>query len=237
MGQVQHLGQGNANLGVIVIYALLAAQDDVVLQIQPDDGKAAAPKTKTVTAPKPPEQKQASTEPAAVERAAPPASTPKAAVPAAGSGANYSVQIGAFILKSSVNELEKRLSVKGYDPLFKEGFTSAVMHFLSVGPFSRLGEAREALDRLRRSGLDVNLRTLSGGGGVINAGSFLVERNARKVMDKIRRLGYPVRLTKKETRMPMTFVRVGAFNTKEEALSMRGELKGKGFDAIVVRLQ
>jgi hypothetical protein len=37
VGQVQHLGQGNADLGVIVIYALFAAQDDVVLQIQPDD--------------------------------------------------------------------------------------------------------------------------------------------------------------------------------------------------------
>jgi cell division protein FtsN len=35
----------------------------------------------------------------------------------------------------------------------------------------------------------------------------------------------------------MTFVRVGRFEGSDEANSFRDELKGKGLDAIVVKLQ
>jgi hypothetical protein len=74
-------------------------------------------------------------------------------------------------------------------------------------------------------------------GDVINAGSYLLEENASSVMEKIRAMGYPVQLSKKSTQLPMTFVRVGRFEGIEEANSVRDELKGKGMDAIVVKLQ
>jgi len=150
---------------------------------------------------------------------------------------NYSVQVGAFILKTSVRALEKELEAAGVETFLKEGSTQAMMHYLTVEPFDNLTNAANAVSDLRRAGIDSNLQKVSGGGAVIHAGSYLLEENARKVMKRIRSLGYPVRLTKKETQLPMTFVRVGKFPSKSEATKSRDELKSKGFDAIVVKLQ
>ena len=156
-------------------------------------------------------------------------------VVAAGS-VEYSVQVGAFILDSSVADLEKRLRGLGYDPFLKKGSTTAMMNMLTVGPFAKVDEARTALSRLKDAGVDSNMRRRNDGGAIINAGSYLLEENATNIMKKVRSLGYPVKLFKKEARLPMTFVRVGRFPDKSEADSAKTELKGKGLEGIVVKL-
>ncbi len=113
----------------------------------------------------------------------------------------------------------------------------AKMNMLTVGPFASVAEARNALTRLKGAGVDSNLRRRADGGAIINAGSYLLEENANSVMKKIRSLGYPVRMSRSEARLPMTFVRVGRYTDMGDASSVREELKGKGFDAIVVKLQ
>lgn len=149
----------------------------------------------------------------------------------------YSVQVGAFILKSSVGELEKKLAAHGYEPLYKKGSTHAMMHFLTVGPFASSSEAGRVLSELKQAKIEANLSRISGGGTVINAGSYLLEGNARRIMTRIQKMKYRVRLTKRETTLPMTFVRVGKFQTRLEAANFSDGLKGKGFEAIVVKLQ
>jgi cell division septation protein DedD len=111
------------------------------------------------------------------------------------------------------------------------------MNILTVGPFPDGDEGQKALSILKKSGIDSNLVRRSGGGTVIKAGSYILEDNARSIMQKIRDMGYPVQLSKKATRMPMTYVRVGRYERVQEATSIRDELKGKGMDAIVVKLQ
>ncbi|NOY87431.1 MAG: hypothetical protein GXP52_09035, partial [Deltaproteobacteria bacterium] len=138
----------------------------------------------------------------------------------------YSVQVGACILRSSVKELEKKLAAAGYDPLYKKGSTQAMMHFLTVGPFASSSEAKRVLSDLKQAKIEANLSRVSGGGTVINAGSYLLEGNARMIMTRIQKMGYRVRLTKRETTLPMTFVRVGKFQTRLEAASFSDELKG-----------
>ncbi len=154
-------------------------------------------------------------------------------VRAAGSG--YSVQVGALILKSSVKDLEKTLSAIGYDPFFKEGTTRATMNFLTVGPLGK-GEEQSALKRIRNAGIEANMRQTAKG-MIINAGGFLLSGNANRVGERIRALGYPVKLERKETQLPITLVRVGRYGTKLEAAQARDDLKKKGLDAIVVKLQ
>ncbi len=154
-----------------------------------------------------------------------------------GAEGKYSVQVGACILKSSVRELEKKLAAVGYSPLYKKGSTHAMMHFLTVGPFASTSEAERVLSDLRQARVEANLSRVSGGETAINAGSYLFEGNARMIMTRINKMGYRVRLTKRETRLPMTFVRVGKFRTRSDAGSLSDELKDKGFDAIVVKLQ
>jgi len=152
-------------------------------------------------------------------------------------GVQYSVQVGAFILDSSVAELEKKIRGLGYDPILKKGSTTAMMNMLTVGPFGSVNDARAALTRLQGAGVDSNLRRRNDGSAVINAGSYLLEENATSIMKKVRSLGYPVKLAKKEARLPMTFVRVGRYSGMDDATSAKVELKGKGLDGIVVKLQ
>ncbi|MDF1534961.1 MAG: SPOR domain-containing protein [bacterium] len=149
----------------------------------------------------------------------------------------YSIQVGAFILQSSVLELENKLRSLGHEPFRKEGSTTVMMNMLTVGPFASVAEARSALFRLKAADVDSNVRRRADGGAIVNAGSYLLEENADSVMKKIRSLGYPVRMSKNEARLPMTFVRVGRYPDMEEASVLKDELRGKGFDAIVVKLQ
>jgi cell division protein FtsN len=172
------------------------------------------------------------------EPAVTPAPAPKPAISTAASGqVQYSVQVGALILKSSVEELEKKLRVLGHDPFRKTGSTTAMMNMLTVGPFATVSQAQSALSRLKGAGVDSNVRRRADGGAVINAGSYLLEENANSVMKKVRSLGYPVRLSKSEAKLPMTFVRVGRYSSMGNASTVKDELRGKGFDAIVVKLK
>lgn len=156
---------------------------------------------------------------------------------AASDGFQYSLQVGAFILDSSVAELEKKLRGLGYDPFLKEGSTTAMMNMLTVGPFVNVAEGRAALSRLKKAGVDSNMRRREDGGAIINAGSYLLEENATTIMKKIRSLGYPVKMVRREARLPMTFVRVGKYTDLEEANSAKAELREKGVEGIVVKLQ
>ena len=164
-----------------------------------------------------------------------PTPEPPPTVATAAGAVKYSVQVGAFILDSSVAELEKKLRGLGYDPVLKKGSTTAMMNMLTVGPFRDAGEARGALSRLKDAGVDSNLRRRNDGSAIINAGSYLLEENATSVMRKVRSMGYPVKMSKREAKLPMTFVRVGQFTGLNEANGMKAELKGKGLDGIVVK--
>jgi cell division septation protein DedD len=211
---------------------------------QPEPAKPAATTPATtpdpvVAAPVPkPEPKPAPKPAPKPEPAVTPAPAPKPAISTAASGqVQYSVQVGALILKSSVEELEKKLRVLGHDPFRKAGSTTAMMNMLTVGPFATVSQAQSALSRLKGAGVDSNVRRRADGGAVINAGSYLLEENANSVMKKVRSLGYPVRLSKSEAKLPMTFVRVGRYSSMVNASTAKDELRDNGFDAIVVKLQ
>jgi cell division septation protein DedD len=175
----------------------------------------------------------------AAETVKPEEETPVAAASVATvpEGGRYSVQTGAFILEASVREQEKKLASLGYETFRKEGSTTALMNTLTVGPFSDIEEARKAVSEIRDAGIDSNLVRQAGGEAIVNAGSYLLDENANRIEGKIRSMGYPVALTKKQARLPMTFLRIGRFEEISEASGLKDELKEKGLDAIVVKLQ
>ncbi len=229
----------------VVPASIPPASVKIVVPVVPEDQAKPAPapppaKEAKTTAPAPASEKppEKTSEPLQTRPAdtVPATKTEQTTAPEQRTG-NYSVQVGAFILKTSVRELEKELAAAGVETFLKKGSTRAMMHYLTVGPFDNSASAVNAVSELSRAGIDSNLQRISGGGAVVHAGSYLLEENTRKVMKRIRSLGYPVRLTKKETQLPMTFVRVGKFPSKSEAAKSRDELKSKGFDAIVVKLQ
>ena len=228
--------------------------DDVQGRTETEPPVETTPPTEVEAAPSEPAAEAVpETTPAAMESASIPEAVPAAPSPVEGSQVNgsspesaqiaatgmveYSIQVGAFILDSSVAELEKKLRGLGYDPFLKEGSTTAMMNMLTVGPFGNIGDARAALSRLKEAGVDSNLRRRNDGTAIINAGSYLLETNATSIMRRIRSLGYPVKLLKQEANLPMTFVRVGRYPGMDDATSAKEELKGRGLDGIVVKLQ
>ena len=112
-----------------------------------------------------------------------------------------------------------------------------MMNMLTVGPFGNVSDARAALAKLKEAGVDSNMRRRNNGGAIINAGSYLLEENATSITKKIRSMGYPVKLQKREARLPMTFVRVGRYPGTDEAANAKQELKDKGLEGVVVKLQ
>ena len=202
-------------------------------QPAPEPAEAGQPEQQVPPA-TPPQQEKPETQ-TAPDVQTPPVET--AALTPAQDGARYSVQVGALILESSVQGLEKRVEALGYETFRKVGSTTATMNMLTVGPFSSMDDARGALAQLKKSGIESNLIRRQGTGAVIHAGSFLLAENASAIERRISSMGYPVELSKREAKLPLTFVRVGRFQSFDEAGSLRDELKGKGLDAIIVELQ
>jgi cell division septation protein DedD len=184
----------------------------------------------------PPETVQ-ETAPVIVKSPPKPEPAPEAAPVAVAGTVQYSLQMGAFILDSSVAELEKKLRGLGYEPFLEKGSTTAMMNMLTVGPFDNVSDARATLAKLKESGVDSNMQRRNDGGAIINAGSYLLAENATSIMKEIRSMGYPVKLLKREARLPMTFVRLGRYPGTEEAANAKQELKSKGLEGIVVKLQ
>jgi len=149
----------------------------------------------------------------------------------------YSVQLGALILEPSVRDLEKQVAGLGYETFRETGSTLRTMNIVTAGPFPEMGEGRKALSRIKASGIDSTLTQRSSGEVVVNAGSFLLEKNADMISGKIQDMGFPVIRDKKEVRLPVTFLRTGHFQKADEAGRVRDELKEKGLDALVVEVQ
>jgi cell division septation protein DedD len=216
--------------------------------------ETAPPEPAVATVPAPATQEPPSTSPEPEPAAAAPAAKPVPAAPAPAAGpktasavltpvpapvdsGRFSVQVGALVLESSIRDLEKRLAALGYETFQGHGSTTAMMNMLTVGPFSSTDEAQKALSLIRQSGIDSNLVRRSDGEAVINAGSYLLDENANGIRKKIMAMGYPVELEKKEARLPLTFVRIGRFGEMDEATRIRDEIRGKGLEAIVVKLR
>lgn len=218
--------------------------ENVITEVQaetPPGGETIKPVETPVETPidtvvTPPETAQ-ETAPVIIKPTSKPEPVPKADPVAVAGSVQYSLQMGAFILDSSVAELEKKLRGLGYEPFLKKGSTTAMMNMLTVGPFGNVSDARAALAKLKEAGVDSNMRRRNNGGAIINAGSYLLEENATSIRKKIRSMGYPVKLQKREARLPMTFVRVGRYPGTDEAANAKQELKDKGLEGVVVKLQ
>ena len=214
--------------------------ENVITEVQaetPPGGETIQPvETPVDTVVTPPETAQ-ETAPVIVKPPPKPEPAQEAAPVAVAGTVQYSLQMGAFILDSSVAELEKKLRGLGYEPFLKKGSTTAMMNMLTVGPFGSVNDARAALSRLKEAGVDSNMRRRDDGGAIINAGSYLLEENATSIMKKIQSMGYPVKLLKREARLPMTFVRVGRYPDRDDAAIAKQELKDKGLEGVVVKLQ
>lgn len=170
-----------------------------------------------------------------------PAEKPPAQAPLVASAAPerpdgpYSVQVGTFVLEPNAREMEKKIADLGYETYREKGTAMRMMNVVTAGPFSDMEEGTKALTRIREAGIESTVTRRSPGEVVVNAGSFLLEKNAELITKKVQDLGYPVIRSTKEVNLPVIVLKTGRFPKAEDAALVRDELKGKGVETVVVK--
>jgi|GEM_PF-5991267 len=165
----------------------------------------------------------------------PPAKTPLVASAAPeGQDGRYSVQVGTFVLEPNARALEKEMADLGYETYREKGTAMRVMNVVTAGPFSDMEKGTQALTLIREAGIESTVTRRSPGVVVVNAGSFLLEKNAELITKKVQDLGYPVIRSTKEVNLPVIILKTGRFPKADDAALVRDELKGKGVQAMVV---
>ncbi len=175
--------------------------------------------------------------PKPVEKPAPPA--PKPVVASGGGG--FFVQVGAAAVKANVDAIAAQVKEAGYQPVYKEGALrggGGGEVKVVAGPFRSRDEAERAGARINGAGLPAILTAAPGGSFSLRVGkSYPSAAAAEGTLAKVKGLGIPVKAEGDggSGGVQVTQVRVGPFATEAEAVAVKEELKGKGFDPYLVR--
>jgi cell division septation protein DedD len=187
---------------------------------------AATPKAEPVPATKP-EVLGARREASAPRPEAP---APRADAAAASRGVGlYRIQVGAFLDHRNADKLMERLRSDGLEvvgTMIEEG-----RPLYRVLALPADGEGYPALaERLRALGLGAEVAE---GGAAVGRPAPLA--SAVEVSRRLRGQGIRIRLERQASASAFRVVRIGGYETAEEAERVRAELAARGYDGIVVR--
>jgi cell division protein FtsN len=221
--------------------------------VQPQEESQPAPVSQPAEPLKPP----SGDKPVAAAKAAAPAEKPAPAakpappVPAA-TGKGFMVQVGGAAVKENLDAMVKTVKGAGYEPVLVPGVARAPSDApgpggavtVMSGPFAGLAAAEAGAGRLQEAGIPAILVKGDGERYSIKSGSFASAEGAGAQLAKIKGLGLPVRLegkglpaaaTKAGGGTRLTLVRVGPYADEAEAIRVRDQLAGKGFQPILIR--
>lgn len=180
-----------------------------------------APSTPASTASKPaatPAPAPATTKPAPVATTSP------------ATGA-YRLNAGAYLLKSNVNILVKKLRSAGYEPVLSPLTRKIKMIRLLVGRYSSSADAVRKLKEIRK--FDSDAFTIKERGGVaVFAGSYISRDQARAYADRIyESRGIQLQEENALVKETLQLVTFGSFATANEAKAVARKLSAKGISA------
>jgi cell division septation protein DedD len=199
-----------------------AKTPDVAVASQPEPASPAAAPEPIMRSPSP----VARSEGVPIRQEAPTAK-PDPAI--AGRGGVYRIQIGAFLDHRNADKLMERLRSDGLEvvgTMLEEG-----RPLYRVLALPQDGEGYAALaERLRGLGLGVEVAE---GGAAVGRPAPLA--SAVEVSRRLKEQGIRVRLDRQASGSAFRVVRVGGYETAEEAERGRADLAARGYDGIVIR--
>jgi cell division protein FtsN len=235
-------GGGSKRLAIILlIVVIVAAGGYVGIKYLPSLKKPPAEEVAAPPAPPPPPPP-----PVAKEIEAPPekkAVTPvpvpevkeAPAVPAAPSEKKYTVQIGTYVLKSSLDTVSKEVKEKGFTPLEMRGTSNIASYRVEVGEFQNAEEVRNIVKKLIGNDIEVKFKIVSKGIYTLSAGIFYDKKRADDFNDKLIEKGYPAKISDKKGETKVYILRIGDFKEYKEAKETRAKLMDKGINSIIVK--
>ncbi|MBI3601158.1 MAG: SPOR domain-containing protein [Nitrospinae bacterium] len=230
-------GGGSKKLAIILLIVIIIAGGGYVgIKYLPSLKK---PPAEEVAAPPaaPPAAKRAEAPPE--EKAVTPAPAPKIkeapAVPAAPSEKKYTVQIGTYVLKSSLDAASKEVKEKGFTPFEIRGTSNIASYRVEVGEFQNAEEVRNIVKKLIGRDIEVKFKIVSKGIYTLSAGIFYDKNRADEFKDKLIEKGYPAKVSDEKGKKKVYILRLGDFKEYKEAKETRAKLMDKGINCIIVK--
>lgn len=197
------------------------------------------PPAEEVVAPPPPppvaKKVEAPPEEKAVTPAPPPEVKEAPSAPPAPSEKKYAVQIGTYVLKSSLNAASREMKEKGFKPLETRGTSNIASYRVEVGEFQNAEEVRNIVKKLIERDIEVKFRIVSKGIYTLSAGVFFDKKRAEDFRDKLIEKGYPAKVSEETWKRKVYILRGGDFKDYKEAKETRAKLMDKGINSIIVR--
>lgn len=197
-------------------------------------GSRAAPSPKTAAPPKAAAPSDRPREaPRSVERPAP-LPTTKGTEPEGETGKRYTVQVAALIVEQNALSLKDRLEKLGYAPFTYTTTAPITRHHVYGGQFTNRAEAERVARQLNVDGFPSNMVEGEDGQFRLEVGSFLKVNEAIDLARRLQQKNYASKIVSKAVPTPVHAVRIGAYETRAEALQTVEALKKEGYAPVIV---
>lgn len=150
---------------------------------------------------------------------------------AVASGDAYTLNAGAYLLKSNVDDLAKRIRSAGYEPVLTPVTRKVKMLRLLVGRYPTALDGARKLKEVKRFAPDAF--TITRGSSVsVYVGSYVSREKARAYADRLYdKRGLQLQEEEALIKESLQQVTFGAFATSEEAKAVARQLSGNGISA------
>jgi cell division protein FtsN len=210
---------GGAFVGVKYFQSSKKPVEKVAVAPPPPPKKEALPPVEKAPPPPPPEVKEAP-----VVEAPPPSAEGK-----------YTVQVGTYIYKSSMDAVSKDIREKGFTPSEKRGVSLIPAYQVDVGEFQDAEEVRNIVKKLVTNDIEVKFKIVSPGLYTLSAGVFHDKQKAEDFKNTLVEKGYPANVVEEKKKRKVYILRMGNFEDYKEAKDTRLKLADKGINSIVVK--
>ena len=208
----------------------------------PESSVVPAPSKPAATAPAPPPGAALPARPAvetALKAASEPVRQPESPAvpenPRKAPTVSYTLQIGEYVVKSTMVEAQGKLVHAGLEPVVEQGpKKKGQMVRLYVGEFPNQAAAKKEVQKLLALKLEGFFLMGANGKCQVYAGSYAEEKGATRELQRIAALGRKLSLKPVTVAVPTFLLTAGNFPTRSEAQNKAQELEKQGVKALVI---
>jgi len=150
-------------------------------------------------------------------------------------GGPYSVQVGAYLFKSSLKEPMKTLVEMGFQPQINVTQKMVTMNRILVGNFRSKEVANAAIQDLAEEGIKAKMMQKPNDFYATLIGTYFYKRSANKVVKRLEEFGYDVFLDQVKVKSDLQELRVGSYPSEDAAKADIARLKSQGLSGVVVK--
>lgn len=151
--------------------------------------------------------------------------------------AAFTLLVGAFVTKSSLNDAVKKVKSVGLKPVVEMGDKKMEpMVRLYVAEFPSQALARKEIEKLKSAKVDGFFLKDEDGKYRVYAGSYASEKRAEAERDRAAALGVSLTLKQVMVAVPTFLLVAGSFPTRESALGLAAKLEAQGLKVEVAEI-